>query len=342
MNRMSERRLRIQKISDKTSNALMSHVARADRLCIIKAPPGSGKTFILLEALGQGVSDNARVAVAAQTNSQCDDICHRYVERYPSEQIWRFAAGSSRMPDDLDPRILWITGTSDLPVGPSVVVGTTAKWSTIGDFDPFDFLFVDEAWQMSWADFMLLGSVSERFVLIGDPGQIPPVVSIAVERWETSPRAPHRAAPDLILDDPNIDKLDLTLDTCRRLPSDSVDLIRPFYDFDFEAWAEPGERFVKPGRCGSGPVDLALDALELSSSTILTLPTPAGGPPLELDPEIAELAAQLAVRGARAELHGRRRRLRYGSSASAKRHRHSSDPPCREHSGPRCFACSLP
>jgi hypothetical protein len=39
-----------------------------------------------------------------------------------------------------------------------------------------------------WADFMLLGQVAERFVLIGDPGQISPVVSVNVSRWETSPR----------------------------------------------------------------------------------------------------------------------------------------------------------
>ena len=296
MTKLSSRRKRIQQASVATITALKTHVARGDRLCIVKAPPGSGKTYTLLEALGQAVDDGARVAVAAQTNAQCEDICSRYVERYPSEQVWRFAAGSARMPDDLDPRILWITGTNELPVGPAVVVGTTAKWSTIGDFDPFDFLFVDEAWQMAWADFMLLGSVSERFVLIGDPGQIPPVVSIPVERWETSPRAPHRAAPDLILDDPVIPKLALELDACRRLPADSVDLVQPFYDFRFDAWAEPGERFVKPKKGGREKVDPSLDLLTAYSSAILTLPTPAEGPPLELDPEIAELAARVAIR----------------------------------------------
>ena len=44
--------------------------------------------------------------------------------------------------------------------------------------DEFDVLFVDEAWQLAWADFMLLSQVAGRFVLIGDPGQIPPVVTI--------------------------------------------------------------------------------------------------------------------------------------------------------------------
>lgn len=292
----SARRQRIQEASEATITALRQHLSRGDRLCVIKAPPGSGKTYTLLEALGQAVDDDARVAVAAQTNAQCDDICERYVRRYPAEQIWRFAATASPIPDELDPRIIWITSTSELPVGPSVVVATTAKWSLVGDFDPFDFLLVDEAWQMAWADFMLLGRVSERFVLIGDPGQIPPVVSIPVERWETSPRAPHRAAPDLVLEDPNVVKLSLELDACRRLPADSVDLVKPFYDFDFDAWAEPGDRFIRPREEAREPLDIALDMLESLSSMIVTLPTPKDGPPLEFDPEVAELAVRLVER----------------------------------------------
>ncbi len=56
---------------------------------------------------------------------------------------------------------------------------------------------------MAWADFMLLGQVAPRFVLIGDPGQIPPVVSVDASRWETAPRAPHRPAPELVLQSPS-------------------------------------------------------------------------------------------------------------------------------------------
>jgi hypothetical protein len=54
---------------------------------------------------------------------------------------------------------------------------------------PYDLLAVDEAWQMAWADLMQCATVSEHFLMIGDPGQIPPVVTIDVRRWETSPRA---------------------------------------------------------------------------------------------------------------------------------------------------------
>lgn len=294
---VSERRRRIERASQQTIESLKRHVHQLGRLCVVKAPPGSGKTHTLLEAVGEAVRDRRRVAIAAQTNAQCDDICRRYAERFPQQRIWRFAAKDVERPGDMSPTVEWIKATHELPADRCVVVGTTAKWSMVKDFEPFDFLFVDEAWQMAWADFMLLGTVSERFVLIGDPGQIPPVVTVPVARWETSPRAPHRAAPDLILEDPTIDKLALELDACRRLPSDSVDLVRSFYDFSFEAWAEAGERYVRPKRRGSGAgVDAAIDMLDHASSAIVTLETPDTGPPLELDPAIAELAALVATR----------------------------------------------
>ncbi len=124
----------------------------------------------------------------------------------------RFAAKAA------SPRALgriWETKSSELPAHPAIVVATVAKWGLVNLDRPFEVLFVDEAWQMSWADFMPLGQVSGRFVLIGDPGQIPPVVSIEVQRWETSPRAPHMPTPEVILADPTIHPLLESIETCR-------------------------------------------------------------------------------------------------------------------------------
>ena len=56
--------------------------------------------------------------------------------------------------------------------------------------------------------------------MIGDPGQIPPVVTIDVRRWETSPRAPHEAAPEVVLADPSFaDAIRRFAPACRRLPT---------------------------------------------------------------------------------------------------------------------------
>jgi len=298
MSTSGSRRTAIEKTSERTTNSLVSFIRSDRRLCVVKAPPGSGKTHTLLHALESAISAGLRVAIAGQTNAQCDDICRRHLERHRSGMIWRFAGRTGRPPDDWPTRSPWIVDTKDLPRGPTVVVATCAKWGAVSIREPFDIIFVDESWQMSWSDFMLLGKVSGRFVLIGDPGQISPTVTIETRRWETSPRAPHRAAPDLILEDPALSAIALTLslDACRRLPFDSVDMIKPFYDFKFRAWAEPGERWIKPKGKSSNPIDEVIGSLQESSVAIATIPTPSGGPPVDCDVEIAELAARTAVR----------------------------------------------
>jgi hypothetical protein len=157
---------------------------------------------------------------------------------------------------------------------------------------------VDEAWQMAEADFMLLRQVAPRSVLVGDPGQIPPVVTIDTARWATAPQAPHRPAPELILgaaDD--LPLLTLELPATQRLPYDSAQIVNTFYDFHFDAWAGPGDRTFTPTRAGSeNPIDHAIDLLRDGSMVILTLPTPPEGPPLEEDRDVAELAADVAQR----------------------------------------------
>ena len=290
-------RASIQQASETVTTRLLRHVEEGKRLCIVKAPPGSGKTYTLMQAVVAAVNRGRRVAVATQTNAQGDDICRRLQRDHPKLVVWRFGAQGSEAPHDLKGKVKWITDKADLPDGSCVVVATTAKWSLIDLPAPFDFLFVDEAWQMAWGDFMLLSQVAPRFVLIGDPGQIPPVVAIPVHRWETSPRAPHRPAPELILADPGIDKLALDLPTCRRLPADSVDLVRPFYDFNFDAWALPGERYVTTSRAKkTETVDKAIELLATGSAVIATLPTPSDGPALEEDREVAQLSATIAQR----------------------------------------------
>lgn len=57
---------------------LQTFVRGTGRICVVKAPPGSGKSFNLLEALDGAVHDNLRIAIAAQTNNQVDDLCNRF------------------------------------------------------------------------------------------------------------------------------------------------------------------------------------------------------------------------------------------------------------------------
>ena len=270
---------------------LIDHLTGNGRLAVVKAPPGSGKTYTLIEVLSVLAASGQRIAVAAQTNNQADDICRRFATDHPEIQTARFSRMGSLPSAEFPTSIAWLTTTNELPVTAGVTVATTAKWSLTNVGIPFDLLAIDEAWQMSWADLMQCALLSERFLMIGDPGQIPPVVTIDVRRWETSPRAPHEAAPDIVLAEPSLeaDRCVGTLPACRRLPHEAVEFVRPFYDFEFHAFVEPGARGLDL------PAGHALGDLADGRPLVLTVPTPDHGPPLEVDQELAGAVAKVVA-----------------------------------------------
>jgi hypothetical protein len=323
-NVVSDRRAEIDAHATRVERELQEHIDDHGRLAVVQAPPGSGKTWLLLKLVNGAFARRLRIAIATQTNTQADDICRRMAKDYTHIPVIRFAGGKASAVD-LGPTITWETASAHLPVGPCVVVGTAAKWGLVTIDRPFDVVFVEEAWQLSWADFMLLGQVAERFVLIGDPGQIPPVVSIDVARWETSPRPPHRAAPHVILEDARLRPEQWQLPASRRLPSDTVDLVRAFYDFEFDAYAGPGERGIHAEKASRSGIDRSIDLLANGSATILTIPTPDGGPPLEQDEEVAQTAAdvvkRLLHRSAKVTIDGKSRALQPKDIGLAATHR---------------------
>jgi hypothetical protein len=288
--------------------ALHEFVSGDDRIAVVKAPPGSGKTHTLIEALDVCIKRRLRVVVAAQTNNQVDEICGRIVARYPKNTVIRFSSSGYQRPSEMDARVVVVDRKNGVPTGPIVMVSTVAKLA-LSKFDgDFDLVFVDEAWQMAWADFLLVRHAADRYIFIGDPGQIPPTVAIDVDRWDGSEHPPHQATPTLILANPALAPLrtELRLPTCRRLPYDSVRLVNRFYDFEFDSAAKPGERFVRPTRMvksdepSSLAVDRALDAMWARkfpfTTAIVQMPTPVGGLPVGTDVELARFTAQAVAR----------------------------------------------
>ena len=278
---------------------LRTFMKGGDRICVVKAPPGSGKSYNLLEALEEALKSERRIAIAAQTNNQVDDLCTRFCDRFPKSRIIRFSSSSYEKPSDMSDRVDIVTNTKLLPEGPSIIISTVAKYGLSEINNPYDVLFIDEAWQMTWADFLTLRDVSDRYVMIGDPGQIPPTVTISVDRWEVSPVAPHSPAPEVVLQNDDLRAVTtvLNLDTCHRLPEDSVELVRHFYDFFFGSFAKSGERFLRPTKKASPDrLDRALSKLNEHSTVMFTHPTGAEGVPVETDTELAEVVAGVARR----------------------------------------------
>lgn len=309
--------------------ALKSFIVSGTNIAIVKAPPGSGKTYTLVESLDSAIEKRLRILVAAQTNNQVDEICLRIAERYPvragERRVIRFSSSGYEVPagtgEEFDQKVEIVESKGALPDGPCVVVSTVAKLALTDFANSFDLLYVDEAWQMAWADFLPLRHVADRYILIGDPGQIPPTVAIEVDRWEATPFPPHAPAPDLLLHNEQLDpfRTEFRLPMCRRLPHDSVALVNSFYDFEFGAVAAPGERFLRPASLESlrvdgrraqssqssqssqaSRVDAALARMWAAetpwTTAMITHPTPETGLPVGTDTELAAVVVDVIRR----------------------------------------------
>jgi len=74
------------------------------KLAVVQAPPGSGKTHMLLAVVSKLVENGLCIALAAQTNRQADDIAHRWSRDF---QIYlRFDLGAEAVfPQQISLRI---------------------------------------------------------------------------------------------------------------------------------------------------------------------------------------------------------------------------------------------
>ena len=79
-----------------------------------------------------------------------------------------------------------IPKVADLPLESHVAVGTLAKWANYpvpeDDDYPYDLLLIDEAYQVTATALAQVGHLAPRLVLVGDPGQIAPVVTAILSR----------------------------------------------------------------------------------------------------------------------------------------------------------------
>jgi hypothetical protein len=266
---------------------------------ILDSPPGAGKTGVAVRIAGMSMAMmKERCVLVTQTNAQAMDVAGRLCARYSTRSIYLFVRKGLELPSALTLRsnLIVVHSDKDLPLEPSIVVGNAAKWSWVReDIEPFDLMIVDEAYQLPDFRFWQIANLAERVVLIGDPGQIEPVITSDVTRWASNEIGPHRPCPETLLHHfPELPVLQLPVS--RRLRASTVAVVQPaFYpELPFEAFDAESTRGLLIEDCEHLDPDVhaAMAHIEAGQSLAgVVLPALLTG---EHDPELSGVIARTA------------------------------------------------
>ena len=246
---------------DTTSRALLS-AWNGERVTLVQSPPGGGKTT-LLTVLAAYLSRSAqlRVGIACQRRNQAEDVANRIGALSPETKATLVGAKHQNRPRGLAPGVNYSDTLHD-PEDPikdkGVVIASSAKLAFLdADLWTFDVILVDEAWQLDYAGLLAMTAITTQFVLVGDPGQVDPIVVGNTARWEGMREAPHVAAPDVVRRtfDPEV----LSLPSSRRNGPATVHALQPLYPFAFDS-ARPERTLTVDGN----------DAAEVEIGTMTT------------------------------------------------------------------------
>lgn len=271
---------------------------------ILNSPPGAGKTGVAERLAVQSINGlNERVMVTTQTNEQAFDICRRLCAQYKTLRFHLLARDSLPIPANVSglTNLSIIHDAGGIPCGPCVVISNAAKWSWIDADDAiFDLQIVDEAYQLPDFKFHLIAGLAKRHVLIGDPGQIDPVIQSELERWRCDPSGPHVPAPRALLER-HPELMQLSLPVSRRLVQDTIDFVQPAFYPDMPFVALDRIRALSFDTPGVAPMDTPLDAVQNGQSLVMVeLPAMVTG---EVDPDLVEALIwtieRVMVRGAK-------------------------------------------
>jgi hypothetical protein len=294
-----------EKRADDLREEIHTFLQKPEGAFVVSAAPGAGKSILLLKLVKQLVSEGHRVAVAAQTNNQADNLVMAWAKPNVGggAQITRLASKNLDRPEEI-PENRWVTSFKDLPQGAGVFVSTAAMWGIhcANDKNEFDFhsLIVDEAFQMTWTGYLTISPLASRIVLIGDEGQLDPVVQVESNIWDTAPFPPHWSAPKTLakLADRLGDKyVSRSLITSWRIPEESLSSVQPFYDVlgvTLDPVAQAGERnLILDSNTNEPEIATALKAGSTGHPVLIKVPSIDGSNPKGADLHTAKTVAAL-------------------------------------------------
>lgn len=163
---------------------------------LIQGPPGTGKTITIAMIVNTLFSLNKSIIISCYTNRAINEVIRKIIEYAPDVPIYRI--GERQRADEMDgiwlEDIINIYKSLDEKVTKAkeiiyssdpkpVYIGTTNAWLK-GNYDNlkgrngslFDIAIIDEASQVLLPNAIGVIRLAEKFILVGDHNQLPPVI----------------------------------------------------------------------------------------------------------------------------------------------------------------------
>lgn len=230
---------------------------------VCEAAPGSGKTTLVCALIRQlrHRLPELKIGVAVIGADAVHALAERLGDTLGKDSKGRLQVyiprGDSTMADiHHNQNIALKTSPNNQGESP-VFVTTTRSMEMLKSYEP-DVLIIDEAYMLTYNAFTGVACRATQVVLVGDPGQIGPIVNANVNQWEPLSAGPHLRAPEVLTEFENVTRL--SLGTSYRLGAQTTALIEPLYDFPVTS-ARPAQHILK----GSKPL-AEMESIELVNS----------------------------------------------------------------------------
>ncbi|PHO01885.1 nuclease [Rhodobacteraceae bacterium 4F10] len=152
----------------------------------VQGPPGTGKTYVTARAILSLVRQGKRVGVSSNSHDAIRNVLMGCIDALEDDDIdltvhdvtiaHKDKTGAGPLPEGYRDIIQTRSSSDALHGSASVVGGTAWLFSREELADSFDYLFIDEAGQVSLANALAMSRSAANLVLVGDPRQLPQVI----------------------------------------------------------------------------------------------------------------------------------------------------------------------
>ncbi len=151
-------------------------LALENQVLFIQGPPGCGKTHYSGRVILNLLKEGKRVGVSSNSHKAIINLL-RSVEKAAGEDGWAFRGAKKSDKDDPEKQfggrfVRDVFKREEIGAEDALVAGTAWLFADPGFEAAFDFLFVDEAGQVSLANLTAMGTAARNIILVGDQMQL--------------------------------------------------------------------------------------------------------------------------------------------------------------------------